>query len=97
MMVQLRWFTKKKLITAEMVIEYSNKHNISPLHAKRELEGDSPSYQLQYRQIIDKTVRAGLGLPGIEYGAPWGQVPPVNQNWEWSEWKDVNYVTEIIE
>jgi hypothetical protein len=51
---------------------------------------------LQYRQIVEKTVHAGpFGKP-IEYGAPWGQIPPVNQNWEWTDWQDVPEVVENV-
>lgn len=53
--------------------------------------------KLQYRQIIDKTVRGQpvgpFGKP-IEYHTPWGQVPPITQNWQWTDWKDVPYVEE---
>lgn len=48
--------------------------------------------KLQYRQIIDKTVRAQpagpFGKP-IEYHTPLGQVPPITQNWQWTDWIDV--------
>ena len=57
---------------------------------------DGDERTLQYRQIVEKTVHAGpFGKP-IEYGAPWGQVPPVNQNWEWTDWRDVPEVVENI-
>ena len=53
--------------------------------------------KLQYRQIVDKTVRGQpvgpFGKP-IEYHTPWGQIPPVTQNWEWTDWKDVPSVEE---
>lgn len=55
--------------------------------------------KLQYRQIVDKTVRpqpAGpFGTPVI-YHTPLGQVPPVNQDWQWTSWRDVPNVEEII-
>ena len=51
------------------------------------------SEKLQYRQMIDKTMRAGV--PIVEYGAPWGQMPPVNQNWEWSKWTDIPEVWDF--
>ena len=45
--------------------------------------------KLQYRQIVDKPQPIGpFGKP-IEYHTPWGQVPPITQNWEWTDWQDV--------
>jgi hypothetical protein len=55
---------------------------------------DGDERTLQYRQIVDKTVHSGM--PGIKYGAPWPQVPPVNQNWEWADWQDVPEVVENV-
>lgn len=53
---------------------------------------DGDERTLQYRQIVDKTMRpqpAGpFGKP-IEYQTPWPQVPPVTQNWQWTDWKTV--------
>ena len=53
---------------------------------------DGEKRTLQYRQIVDKTVQAQpagpFGKP-VEYHTPWGQVPPVNQTWEWTDWKTV--------
>lgn len=46
--MELRWLTKKKRITADMVREYATEHDISPMMAKRELEGLT-SHQLQFR------------------------------------------------
>ena len=58
---------------------------------------DGDERTLQYRQIVDKTVRpqpAGpFGKP-VEYHTPWGQVPPVNQDWQWTDWRDVPEVVE---
>lgn len=52
---------------------------------------------LQYRQIVDKTVRAlpagPFGTP-VVYHTPWGQMPPVNQTWDWTDWTTVPEVTE---
>jgi hypothetical protein len=76
-MVELRWLTRK---TGDRVI---NKYGFFK---------DNEITVLQYRQVVDKTIRAGM--PGIEYGAPWGQVPPINQHWDWSDWKDVPTVIE---
>jgi len=58
---------------------------------------DGDERTLQYRQIVEKTVHAGMpGMPNINYGAPWPQVPPVNQNWEWTDWQDVPEVVENV-
>ena len=55
---------------------------------------DGDERTLQYRQIVDKTIRTGM--PGIEYGTPWGQLPPANCDWQWSDWTDVPEVVENI-
>ena len=79
-MVQLRWYKVSQTLRGSELD-----------HTKK----------LQYRQIIDKTVRAQpvgpFGKP-IEYHTPWGQVPPVPpiiQNWEWTEWMDVPEVWDV--
>ena len=47
--MKLRWFQRKRKITAEMVKEYSEKCSISPMDAKKELESSNTGFTLQYR------------------------------------------------
>lgn len=53
---------------------------------------DGDQRTLQYRNWVDTTIRTGM--PGINYGVPMGQIPPVNGNWQWTEWKDIPEVVE---
>lgn len=53
---------------------------------------DGDERRLQYRNWIDTTVR--VGMPGINYGAPMGQIPSVIGNWQWTEWTDVPEIVE---
>ena len=48
--MELRLLTRKKRITADMVRLYASEHDISPMTAKRELEGLTSHNQLQYRE-----------------------------------------------
>ena len=54
---------------------------------------DGNERTLQYRNWVD-TTPIGMGMPGIKYGTPWGQTPPVMNNMSWTEWKDVPEVVE---
>jgi hypothetical protein len=55
---------------------------------------DGNERTLQYRQIVNKTISPNM--PNIVYSTPWPQVPPVNQNWDWTDWTDVPEVVENV-
>jgi hypothetical protein len=55
---------------------------------------DGNERTLQYRNLIDTTVIAGM--PGMNHGAPWPQVPPVMSKLDWTDWQDVPEVVENV-
>ena len=54
--MKLRWFAIKKIITADMVREYAEKHSISMMTAKQELGKSNTDIILQYRTWYGKWV-----------------------------------------
>jgi hypothetical protein len=46
--MKLRWLESRRKLTADMVKEYSEKHSVSMMTAKHELQRDNTSMVLQY-------------------------------------------------
>lgn len=55
-MTKLRWHSRRKIITVEMVKEYSRKFTVPMSVAKRELETDNTENVLQYRNWYGKWI-----------------------------------------
>lgn len=47
--MKIRWKQRKKIITADMVKEYSEKYAVSMMTAKQELESSNTGFILQQR------------------------------------------------
>lgn len=45
---------------------------------------------LQYRILVDKTMRAQpYGPQPMNIGTPWGQIPPIINPMDWTDWMEV--------
>lgn len=47
--MRIRWMIRKRIVTADKVKEYADKHQVSASTAKAELERDNTGQVLQYR------------------------------------------------
>ena len=85
-MIQLRWYSKRVSVTAKRTRLYAEERGIGLQQALSELRDKQEHPRLQYRQMVNATIYAGM---------PTEQQKLETANYQWTEWIDVPQVFEV--